>query len=189
MTTLDIWTPEQIAAAVRLALFLRDNPTANKTDLMNGLSIELGRVPAAHRATIAHKLATGQHIGAKPKINAAIERKIGNVSSVLIEAGLLGVSGFKYTGGFNYQFCLIDALAVALRIPLSDFLQSVNTGRAAYGKRGAAGEFSKSINAALIVRASSPITMAHIEAATTELDHAATDNRQAARSVQRKTEV
>jgi len=189
MPHLDIWTTSEIFAAVKLALFLRDNPDANKTALLNELTIKLDRVPPARADYVNEKLASGKTIGAKPKINGAPERKVWNVSAILMDAGMNAIPGFNYFGGFNYQFAECDAVAVALGISTIEFIEHVNIGRAEFAARARAGEFTDSINKKLIERAKHPITMDHVNAANAELDNAEKYNRKASRSVQLKTEV
>jgi hypothetical protein len=185
----DIWKPSEIFAAVKLALFLRDNPTAVKSELMNELTVQLDRVDPEKADYVNARLAAGLTIGAKAKIKGPVERKVWNVSAILIDAGMAEISGFNYFGGFNYQFAEVDAVAVALKIKTATLLRRVNKGRAAYGERGAAGEFTKSVNAKLIDRARNPITPDHMSATLEELDKAEKENRPAHRSTQLRTEV
>jgi len=190
MPYLDIWTISEIFSAVKAALFLRANPDANKTALLNELSIKLDRVPVERQAYVADKLARGETIGAKPKINGSAERKVWNISAILIDAygENNGVSGFNYFGGFNYQFADVDALAVELAISTRYLLGRVNKGRAAFGKRAEQGEFSASINKKLIERAKNPIKLSAIENSINELDLAEKENRKATRAEPRRNQ-
>ena len=97
--------------------------------------------------------------GAPGRTWKAVERKIGNASAVLRDAGLDSVPGHA-SGNTNYQACMIDALAIALRQPLPKFLAAVNKGR--------------------IARGAKPFTIEQIEAELAELESAAIDERPAA---------
>ena len=194
MTHGENWNASEITAAVKLALFINANK-CNKAVLMSGLAIQINKLPVDMIAHVNAALARGETIGAKVgtgeaspvtgkeikrAVNGAVERKVWNVSAILEDSGRGIIPGFKYLSSFEYQHAMIDFVAIALRVPVAAFLNQVNKGRASYAKRAAAGEFSDTVNAALVARR--PITLESLQATALDTAQAEKENRETYRA-------
>jgi len=205
MAYLDIWKLSEIFAVLKLAFFFKDNK-CSKAQEMSALAIALDKVPDDMQGATDRALAAGEVIGAKVKtgrmienkqgelvpevraINGAVERKIGNVSSLLIDAYGKGIPGFTYGYGYNYQFSMVDATAIHLGITTEYLLRRVNKGRAAMAERARKGEFSAKVNKKLIARGDATIKLSALENSVNELDLAEKENRKPVRAEMRRNQ-